>query len=233
MHIERLKLYHGPATRSARVNWLLHELIGDAFELRRVSLNDAEQYKPEYLAVNPHHAVPVLEITLRDGTAMTMIESGAMVALLADAYPDQRLAPPSSSLRERADYLQMLHFGASSMDMMLWQVKSHEDLLGESERDERSATRYRRKFVNEVEPQLRKRLEHHPFICGNGFLAVDCVIAHNVMWARLYGLCESLIFADYVARLAERPAFAKAFSDLHLFTKVPPPGSPVMERFTG
>jgi glutathione S-transferase len=53
------------------------------------------------------------------------------------------------------------------------------------------------------------------------------------MWARLYGLCESPVFADYVARLAERPAFTKAFSDLHLFTKVPPPGSPAIERFTG
>ncbi len=123
MQIESLKLYHGAASRSARVRWLLHELIGDAFELRRVSLNDADQYEPEYLAVNPNHAVPVLEITLRDGAAMTMIESGAMVALLADAYPDQRLAPPSSSFRERADYLQMLHFGSASMDMMLWQVK--------------------------------------------------------------------------------------------------------------
>jgi glutathione S-transferase len=233
MEIEKLKLYHGTATRSARVKWLLHELVGDAFELRRVSLYDAEQYEPEYLAVNPNHAVPVLEITLRDGTAMTMIESGAMVALLADAYADQRLAPPSSSLRERADYLQMLHFGASWMDMMLWQVKVHEDLLSEPERDARSATRYRRKFVNEVEPQLRRRLERHPFICGNSFLAVDCVIAHNVMWARLYGLCECPVFADYVARLAERPAFAKTFSDLHLFTKEPPPGSPAIERFTG
>ena len=60
-----------------------------------------------------------------------------MVALLADAYPDQRLAPSLSSLCERADYLQMLHFGASSMDMMLWQIEIHEDMLSEAERDAR------------------------------------------------------------------------------------------------
>jgi glutathione S-transferase len=231
MPIKKLKLYDGPATRSARVKWLLHELVDDAFELCQVSLNDAEQYGPEYLAINPNHAVPVLEITLRDGGTMTMFESGAMVALLADAYPDQLLAPPPNSLCEGADYLQMLHFGASWMDMMLWQIKIHEDVLGEPERDTKTAIRYRGKFLNGVEPQLRKRLDRYPFICGAGFLAVDCVIAH--MWARLYGLCQFDIFAAYLARLSARPAFTKAFSDLHLFTKVMPLGSPALELFTG
>ena len=233
MQIEKLKLYHSPGTRSARVKWLLHELVGDTFELRQISLNDAEQYDLEYLAVNPNHAVPALGITFRDGTTKMMIESGALMTFLADVYPDRLLAPPPTSLHARADYLQMLHFGASSMDMMLWQIKIHEDTLSESERDLRSATRYRRKFMNEVEPQLRDRLERRPFVCGNDFLAVDCLIAHNIMWARLYGLCQAPSFADYIARLSQRPAFAKAFSDLHLFTKVPPPGSPVLERFTG
>jgi glutathione S-transferase len=162
-----------------------------------------------------------------------MIESGAMVAFLADAYPDQLLAPPTTNWHARADYLQMLHYGASSMDMMLWQIKIHEDVLSESERDTRSATRYRRKFADEVEPQLRVRLERHAFICGSDFLAVDCVIAHNIMWARLYGLCGSPAFADYIARLSRRNAFAKAFSDLGHFTKAPPPGSALLEKFTG
>jgi hypothetical protein len=111
----------------------------------------------------------------------------------------------------------MLHFGASSMDMMLWQIKIHEDVLSEIERDARTAPLYRRKFASEVEPQLRSRLERHPFICGDGFLAVDCMIAHNVMWAKGYGMCQSGL-----AKLSARLAFTNAFSDLHLFTKVPP-----------
>jgi glutathione S-transferase len=233
MQIEKLELFHGPGTRSARVKWLLHELVGDKFELHQLSLNDAEQYGPEFLAVNPNHAVPVLGITFRDGTSKMMIESGAMVAFLADVYQDRLLSPPTASSQARADYLQMLHFGASSMDMMLWQIKIHEDTLNESERDARTAIRYRKKFMNETEPMLRDRLERHPFICGNDFLAVDCLIGHNIMWAGLYGLCQSPFFADYITRLSQRPAFAKAFSDLHLFTKAPPPGSLVLEKFTG
>ena len=84
MTIPRFKLYHYQATRSARVKWMLHEVVDD-----------------EYLEKNPNHCVPTLEITTPDGRSMHMIESGAMVTFLADAFPDKGLAPPSSGLRAR------------------------------------------------------------------------------------------------------------------------------------
>jgi glutathione S-transferase len=31
MNIQKLKLYHMPASRSARVKWVLHEALGDDF----------------------------------------------------------------------------------------------------------------------------------------------------------------------------------------------------------
>ena len=36
----RMKLYHFPMTRSARVKWLLHELLGDEFDVEVVPLYD-------------------------------------------------------------------------------------------------------------------------------------------------------------------------------------------------
>ena len=82
----------------------------------------------------------------------------AMVAFLADAYPETGLAPPPGASRERADYLQMIQFGSTSMDMMLSQVRIHEHMLPQSERDPRMAARYRKKFLEEVEPQLARRV---------------------------------------------------------------------------
>ncbi len=58
-----------------------------------------------------------------------MLESAAMAAFRADAYPDTGPAPPPGASPERADYLQMLHFGSTWMDMMLWQVRVHEHVL--------------------------------------------------------------------------------------------------------
>ena len=131
MNFQRIKLYHFPASRSARVKWLLHELLDEDFDVEVVQLYQGQQFTPAFLQKNPNHGVPILEITLENGEVETMLESGAMVTLLADIFPEKKLAPaPSTFSMARADYLQMLHFGTSWMDMMLWQIRIHTHLLG-------------------------------------------------------------------------------------------------------
>ena len=234
MTTPRFKLYHYPATRSARVKWMLHEVLDDDFEVEIVSLYEGEQYEDDYLSMNPNHNVPTLEITMPDGQIEHLLESGAMVTFLADAFPEKELAPPASPLSlERADYLQMLYFGASWMDMILWQLRVHENLLADDQKDLRTIERYRSKFVEEIEPQLRRRFEKHPFICGDAFTAADCIIGHNVIWARGYGLCQDEIFRGYISKVSKRPAFVKAFADARSFQKEAPDGSELVERFTG
>jgi glutathione S-transferase len=221
MNIKRLKLYHFPATRSARVKWLLHELMDeDDFDVQVVSLYDLEQYADSYREINPNHNVPMLEITFSDGRRQTMLESGAMVTLLADLYAEKHLAPPIDSPL-RVDYLQMLFFGCSWMDMMLWQIRVQTHLLPDDQRDQRTIDRYEQKFRSEVEPQLAARLERHDFILGDAFSAADCVMGQNVMWARAYGLCQPEIFRQYMSRFSKRPAFVKAYADAAQFTLQP------------
>lgn len=235
MNFTRLKLYHYPATRSARVKWLLHELLGDDFDVEIVPLYECALHSPEYLEKNPNHNVPALEITLENGEHKMMLESGAMIAFLADIFPDKGLAPPPDSFSmERADYLQMLHFLSTSVDMMLWQIRIHTHLLGKDS-DERTITRYRNKFTQEVEPQLKARLGEHQYICGNQFCAADCVMGPNVMWAQAYSLCQDAVFTEYIRRLSERPAFVKAFSDVQEFSLTPPDDRLAAwdEHFTG
>jgi len=235
MKFTRLKLYHYPATRSVRVKWLLHELLGDDFDVEVVSLYDGAQHNPQYLEKNPNHNVPALEITLDNGERCVMLESGAMVELLADLFPQKGLAPaPDVFSLERVDYLQMLHFAATSMDMMLWQIRVHTHLL-DVERDEKSRLRYSDKFVAEVEPQLQARLEKHHYICGTQFSAVDCIMGPNISWARAYGLCQGDVFSDYMGRLSSRPAFAQAYSDIADFSLDVPAEKRVSwaEKFTG
>lgn len=221
MDIEHLKLYHFPASRSARVKWLLHELLDDDFEVETLQLYAGDQYSEAFLQRNPNHNVPVLEITLADGQSMTMLESGAMISLLADVYTERALAPPPAPFSPaRADYLQMLHFGTSWVDMMLWQIRIHTHLLGD-ESDPRTITRYREKMLTEVEPQLLQRLRRSAYICGDTFSATDCVMGQNVLWARAYGLCQDDAFANYIERLSARPAFASAYADMGEFTLAP------------
>lgn len=217
MPIQHLKLYHSPASRSTRTKWMLHEVVGYAFEVEKVDLCGAIQYSAEFLRVNPNHGVPVLEITWHNGALQRVLESAAIVAFLADAFPDAALAPPPEASPERAVYLQMLHFGSTSMDMMLWQIRAHEHVLPDAERDPRTVARYRKKFREEIEPQLAARLEQAPFVCGEKFTAADCIVGHSVFWARGYGLCRDQIFERYISLLSQRPAFGAAFSDAREF----------------
>lgn len=233
MTIRRLKLYHYPATRSARVKWLLHELLDDAFDVQKVELYDGAQYDPEYLALNPNHNVPVLEITWSDGSVQRMLESAAMVVFLADAYSERKLAPAPVASPARADYLQVLHFASTWMDMMLWQVRIHEHVLPAAQKDDRTIARYRRKFTEEAEPQIAARLERSTYICGEEFTAADCIVGHNVFWASGYGMCRGDVFRRYLATLAMRPAFGQAFSDLAGFSPEVPEDRKLAMNFTG
>jgi glutathione S-transferase len=232
-HISSFILHHFPATRSARVKWALHETVGADFQERRVDLYGGEQYRAPFVALNPNHGVPVLQIGWSDGREQTVIESGAIVAFLADAFPEKALAPPPGASPERADYLRMLHFGATWIDMMLWQIRIHEHVLPEAERDERTVARYRRKFEREIEPQLAERLAAAPYICGESFTAADCVIGHDVTWARSYGLCRDDVFRSYLSRVSKRPAFAAAFADARDFKPEVPKPQRETKAFTG
>ena len=215
--ISRIKLYHYPLSRSVRTKWLLHEILDDGFDLERTPLMQGGQFQPEFIARNPNHGVPVLDVTYEGGDTHSMFESGAQLIWLADAYPSNELAPALDALPARADYLQMIHFGGSWMDMMLWQIRLNEDLLPRKIRSAALAQFNRDKLQNEVEPQLAARLEKHDFICGETFTAADCMVGHNVGWARAYGLCQGEIFDGYRSRLSKRAAFGKAYADADSF----------------
>jgi glutathione S-transferase len=233
MPIRHLTLHHFPASRSSRVKWALHETVGDRFDVVRVPLYEGAQYSPEFLQLNPNHAVPVLGIAWDDGTSTTMLESAAMLAFLADAYPEKALAPPPGPSRERAAYLQMLQFGATTFDLALWQIRMHEHVLLPEDADLRTAVRYRRKIADEIEAQLLTRLDAAEYVCGERFTAADCVIGHDLMWARGYGLCQDERFRGYLSRVSKRPAFVRAFADAHEFRPQVPRESELVRRFSG
>ena len=89
MRVSDIELYHYPATRSARVKWLLHELVGDEFKVNRIDLYSLEAFSPDYLRLNPNHNVPLIWFRMGDGEPVTAVESGAILTLLADARDDR------------------------------------------------------------------------------------------------------------------------------------------------
>lgn len=85
-----MKFYMTPGSCSTGIHILLEELELP-FEVYLVNLMAGDQYKPEYLAVNPKSTIPAL--VRDDGTSLT--EFQAIAWWLARRYPKARLLPES------------------------------------------------------------------------------------------------------------------------------------------
>ena len=234
MDIKKFKLYHYPLTRSSRVRWLLHEIFEDDFDLEVVNIYNGQLHSEKFISINPFHSIPLLEIEQNNGEVSYMIESGAIISFLADKYLEKNLAPhPILEIKKRLDYLQMLHFCSTMMDMSLWQIRMNLNILPEYERSETIINRYKNKITSEIEPLIARRLEKHQYICGDDFYPVDCILGHNVMWARSYGLFTSSAIRSYLSKISKRPSFIKAFSDAKDFNAYVPIGSMLSKNFSG
>ncbi len=208
--ITSMTLYHFSKSRSSRVLWALFEVGAMDFDVVDINLMAGEHLHSQFLKINPNHAVPVLEVNWADGTFQHIYESTAIVLWVADTFTDSGIAPPLTDYRQRADYLQMVHYAGTSFDSMLWQMRIHLSFLGQDS-DAKTIERYRAKIMREVEPTLLSRLQDSPYITGYDFTAADIIMGHCIGWARAYDLCESIHFEQYLNRLSSREAYAKAF----------------------
>ena len=201
-----MKLYYAPQTRAVRPRWLLEE-IGAPYTLARLDMSKGEHKMPEYVKIHPHGAVPALV----DGD-VTMFESAAICAYLADKFPEKRLAPPVGS-PARAPYYQWLIYSMATLEPPVLQVFSHTVMLPEAERSAAAAEEGRAKF-RQIADVLTQALEGKSFLLGEQFSAADVMIGSTLIWGQMLGLLNDYpVLAAYVGRLAGRPAFQRAHAD--------------------
>ncbi|MEH2294756.1 glutathione S-transferase family protein [Nostoc sp.] len=82
-----LTLYHQPFSPNSRRVWITLLEKGLEFELVEIKI-DGEQFKPEFLAINPFHHIPVL---VDDG--LNVVESLAILDYLEAKYPTPAMLP--------------------------------------------------------------------------------------------------------------------------------------------
>ena len=102
-----LTLYTNPMSRGRIARWALEE-TGAPYETRILQWG-AEMKAPQFCDLNPMGKIPVLD---HAGTIVT--ETAAIVAYLADAFPEAGLAPPVNSPL-RGTYYRWLFFAAGPL----------------------------------------------------------------------------------------------------------------------
>jgi glutathione S-transferase len=195
---KRLVLFHNRQSRASMAHWMLEE-VGADYELRHVDLVKGDNRSPEFLALNPLGKIPVL---LVGETVIT--EVPAILAWLADAYPDASLAPAVGS-PERGTWYRWLFFGGSSFEPAMT------DELFKRPVPRRSAVGWG--SFDDVVTAIEQGLEPGPYLLGDRFSAADVYIAAELSWARRFGvprLAQSRVIGEYVERCTSRPAYGRA-----------------------
>ena len=211
-----LILWGVTTSRTLRALWALHELELD-YTLHPIQPRTGETQTAEFARINPRRKIPVLQ----DGD-FTIAESPAIVAYLSDTYgtPDNTLIPRDP--RQRAQWLEWCFHIAMELDATsLYVMRRHRDLkhiYGEAPIAVDSASTY---FQTQLRHVVQTLEDGHPYLIGDRFSSADMLLTTCLVWAINYGVPVPPICTDYVAHIAQRPAYQAA-----LRVNVPPPPLP-------
>lgn len=198
-----MTLYYNPQSRASVARWMLEE-VGADYTLQYIDLTQGESRSPAFLAVNPMGKIPTL--VLHDGTVLT--ENGAIIAWLADAFPQAGLMPPAGS-SARGTVLRWLFFCGSCFEPAL------------TDRMMRAAAPLPKQTVgwgdyDDVIEAIEQTLTPGPFVLGPTFSAADVYLGASLAWAQRFGaprIGESQCIQGYVSRISARNAFVRAAAD--------------------
>ena len=190
-----LTLYTNPMSRGRIARWMLEE-VGADYET--VVLDYGTTMKAEeFRAINPMAKVPAL---VHNGKTIT--ECAAICAYLAEAFPDAGLAPRGD---ERADYYRWLFYAAGPVESAITNRS-----LGVVPTDAQQRMVGYGSF-DAVVDVLERAISAHPYITGDRFTAADVYVGSQILFGLQFGsLPKREVFADYAARLIERPAYKRA-----------------------
>lgn len=195
---DAIVFYHNPRSRAAIAHWMLEE-VGADYRVVPIEFSQGGERDPELVKVNPMGKIP----TITHGDA-TITETAAILAYLADAFPQAGLAPAVGS-RERGAYYRWLFFGAgvfepATIDVMMKREPASKAMAGWGSYEDMLAT-------------LRSELSGREWLAGDRFSAADLYISSELGWTGMFGapgIKGDPVFDAYVARCQDRDAFRRA-----------------------
>jgi glutathione S-transferase len=195
MSYSTITLFHSPQSRSSSSLVLLEEL-GAPYELHLLNMQDGEQRRSAYLAINPMGKVPAIR---HRGVLVT--EQVAIFIYLADLFPEAKLAPRTID-PVRGAYLRWLAFYGSCYEPALV------DRLMKHEPAPPRTSPYG--DFDTMFATLANQLADAPFLLGETFSAADILWTAGLQWGRLTGLLPADPQVDaYMQRVLSRDSFKR------------------------
>ena len=202
-----IDFYFGPTPNARKVAIILEEL-GVDYRIRPIDILAGDQFKPEFLAVNPNNKMPaIVDPDGPGGEAIAVWESGAILIYLAEKYARFIPADP----RARVECLKWLMFQMAGLGPMAGQFAffrfyAREKILLAIER-----------YHNELNRLMRvmdQRLAESEYFAGAEYGVADMAIYPWWDSTKLISTEPRPNLERWEAQLAGRPAVDKGMTML-------------------
>jgi glutathione S-transferase len=201
-----MDLYYSPGACSIGIHVLLEE-IGKPYGLHKLNLKDGEQYKPEFLAINPKAKVPTL--VRDDGTVLT--EFPAIASWLALKNRDKELLPTDPEAMART--LEALDYIVATVHMQGFSRIFRPSNFAPSEADHEAVKAKGREIFEKGLGAMNKALDGREYLMGS-FSIADAALFYVEFWgADRVGMTLPPNCAAHYARMKARPAVRKVLKD--------------------
>jgi len=202
-----IEIWTWPTPNGQKVHIAIEEL-GLPYTIVPVAIGKGEQFKPEFLAINPNHRIPAIVDNDGPGGRFTLFESGAILIYLAEKVG--RLIPNDAGSRYTC--LQWLMFQMGGVGPMFGQYNhfatyAPEKLPYAIERYENEAKRLVR--------VLEKRLADSDFLAGRTYSIADIATfpwIRSAVRRNMLSLSEAPGVARWMETIEARPAVARGLA---------------------
>ncbi|CDZ56968.1 glutathione binding-like protein [Neorhizobium galegae] len=166
-----IDLHYWPTPNGKKVSIFLEE-TGTPYNLIPVKISRGDQFKPEFLKINPNHRMPAIvdHEPAGGGAPISVFESGAILFYLAEKTG--KLWP--QDLRTKYEVTQWVIWQMANQGPKLGEA-GHFRRLGDREGDQCYAVRRFTDEANRLYGVLNMRLRDWPYLAGNEFTIADII----------------------------------------------------------
>ena len=193
-----MKLYYAPGACSIGIHVLLEE-IGKPYQAERMNLQQGEQYKSTFTAVNPKSKVPTL--TRDDGSTLT--EFPAIAYWLAKTNPSANLLPDDLELQTKA--LELTDYAVATVHMQGFGRQFRASNFTPNAADEDAVKARGKEIAEKGFTLIDQAIDGKDYAVGK-FSVADAAIFYVEFWSKRVGMTLPSHCAAHLDRMLGRPA---------------------------
>ena len=158
-----IDLYYWPTPNGFKIAIMLEE-CGLPYNIKPVNIGAGDQFKPEFLALNPNHRMPVIVDNDAPGGPLSVFESGAILVYLAEKTG--RFMPTDT--HQRFDVMQWLFWQMAGLGPMAGQAGHF--LIYQEGKHEYATERYTTEY-GRLLAVMERRLGDRDYLAGEYSIA--------------------------------------------------------------